>query len=196
MAHAICCGTCSWPIPPEAWNREDVVRCPGCRRKVEVVAFPAIERTRAGPLPEALAADAEASCFYHAESRALVPCDQCGRFLCGLCDLEIDGRHLCPVCFQAGLASNQLEIAETSRTMWDSIALATATLPVLLFWPAIFGAPTALYFVVRRWNAPLSILPRTRIRFYLAALFALAEVAGIVLLIWAIVRLPGRPRAS
>jgi len=49
---------------------------------------------------------------------------------------------------------------------------------------------------VRRWNAPLSILPRTRIRFYLAALFALAEIAGIVFLVWAIVRLPGRTRAS
>jgi hypothetical protein len=192
MAHAICCGTCSWPIPPEAWNRDDVFRCPGCRLRVEVVAFPAIERTRTGPLPEALAADTEASCFYHPESRARVPCDQCGRFLCGLCELEIDGRHLCPVCFQTGVASNQLEVAETSRTMWDSIALATATFPVLLFWPAFIGAPAALFLVIRRWNAPSSILPRTRIRFYLAALFALAEISGIVFLIWAILRLPGR----
>jgi hypothetical protein len=38
-------------------------------------------------------------------------------------------------------------------------------------------------------------LPRTRVRFYLAALFALAEQAGVVVLIWAIARLP-RPGRS
>ena len=74
--------------------------------------------------------------------------------------------------------------------MCDTIALALATFPALLIWPAIIGAPAALYVVIRRWRAPLSILPRTRIRFYLAALFALAELVGIGLLIWAIARVP------
>lgn len=189
---AISCGECSWPVPVEFWNRDEGVRCPGCGEKVQVAVFPAVERTRAGALPEAVIMDTEASCFYHPESRAAVPCDECGRFLCHLCDIEIDARHLCPVCFQAGVASNRLEIAETRRTMYDTVALVLATFPALLFWPAIFGAPAALFVIFRRWASPGSIVPRTRFRFYLAALFALAEIAGIGFLIWELTHLPGR----
>jgi hypothetical protein len=138
--------------------------------------------------------DTEASCFFHAESRAAVPCDQCGRFLCRLCDIEIDHRHLCPNCFQTGLAGSKIETVETSRTMYDTVALALATFPAMLFWPVIVSAPAALYVVVRRWRSPGSLLPRTRVRFYLAALFALAEIAGMAVLIWMLVQLPGRGR--
>lgn len=183
---AISCGSCSWPVPAEAWNRSEGVRCLGCGERVRVAAFPAVARANVGAVPEAIATEAEASCFYHAESRAVVPCDECGRFLCSLCEIEIDGRKLCPTCFENRLSSNRLEAAETRRTMHDSIALAVATWPMLLFfWPSIIGAPAALYIVIRRWRAPLSILPRTRIRFVLAALFALGEIGFIGFMIWA-----------
>ena len=193
---AVRCGECSWPIPAEEWNREAGTRCPGCRQKVQVIAFPAIAGKRVGAAPEAVLAETEASCFFHPESRAAVPCDKCGRFLCRLCDIEADGRHLCPACFQAGIAANQLGNVETRRTMYDTMALALATIPALLVWPVMVGAPAALFVVFRRWNAPRSILPRTRIRFYLAALLAVAEIAGIAFVIWTLVQLPSRVRSS
>ncbi len=155
------------------------------------MVFPAIRGTRAGDLPEAVAAPTEASCFFHPASRAAVPCDACGRFLCRLCDLEINGRHLCPGCFEKGVATQKLETLETRRTMYDSLALTYATLPFLVFfYPAVVGAPVALYTVLRRWNAPSSVVPRTRIRFFVAALLALAEIAFFGFLIWTLVRLP------
>jgi hypothetical protein len=180
---AICCGECSWPVPVEAWNRDEGVRCPGCSHRVDALVFPAIEGRRAGALPEAVIAETEAACFYHPSSRAAIPCDECGRFLCSLCDIEIDGRHLCPICFESGVRGNKLEVAETQRTMYDTVALAMATLPALLLWPAILAAPAALFVIVRRWRAPGSVVPRTRIRFYLAALFALGEIGFFVFLI-------------
>ncbi len=54
--------------------------------------------------------------------------------------------------------------------MYDSVALAFAIFPAMMFWGVIFGAPAALWIVFRKWRAPGSIVPRTRIRFYLAAL--------------------------
>ena len=181
---AICCGECSWPVPLEAWNREEGTRCPGCSQRVEALVFPAIEGRSVGALPEAVIAETEASCFYHPASRAAVPCDQCGRFLCSLCDIEIDARHLCPACFQSDVRANKLEVVETQRTsMYDTVALALATLPGLLFWPAIIGAPAALWVIVRRWRSPGSVVPRTRIRFYLAALFALTEIGFLVFIV-------------
>lgn len=190
MDQAIACGNCWWPFPREFWNRVEGARCPVCHQNVAIAAFPAIDRIRSGALPQALAAETEASCFYHPESRAAVACDECGRFLCGLCDLEIDGKHLCSICFQAGVSSSKLQNVETHRTMYDTIALAVAAFPLLLIWPAIVGAPVALFVVIRRWRAPLSVVPRTRVRFYLAALLALAELAGFGFLGWGIARLP------
>jgi hypothetical protein len=188
------CGGCSWPLPPESWNRESGGACPGCGWRIQALVFPAIRGTRAGDLPEAVAAATEASCFFHPASRAAVPCDACGRFLCHLCDLDINGRHLCPGCFEKGVATQKLETLETRRTMYDSLALAYATLPFLAFlYPAVIGAPVALYTVLRRWNAPSSVVPRTRIRFLIAALLALAEIAFFGFLIWVIVIRRGAP---
>ena len=187
----ISCGECFQPIPADLWNRDESARCPACRQKVQVIAFPAMERSHAGALPEELGAEEEASCFYHPHSRAAVPCESCGRFLCRLCDLEVDGRHLCPVCFEANaraLYPTAPQTEATRRTMYDTIALALATLPSLLIWPAIVTAPASLFLVFRWWRAPGSIVPRTKIRFLLAGLFALAEVSGAAIVIWLFVR--------
>lgn len=183
-AQAICCGECSVPVPAESWNRAGV-RCRGCGQTVQVAVFPAIERIRTGALPEAIEIETEASCFYHPSSRAAIPCEECGRFLCRLCEIEIDGRHLCPTCFETGVAANKLNV-ETSRTMYDSIALALAILPTLLTWPVIIGAPAALFVAIRKWHAPGSIVPRTRVRYYLALLFVLVDLGLIGALVFAI----------
>jgi len=70
----------------------------------------------------------------------------------------------------------------------DSVALALATLPALLFWPVLLTAPLTLFWIVRHWNSPGSILPRTRARFYLAGVIALSQIGFIVVLIVAILR--------
>jgi len=179
---AICCGECALPVPPESWNR-GAVRCRGCGQTIMTGVFPALEKARVGASPEAVEIETEASCFYHPASRAAVPCDECGRFLCRLCDLEIGGRHLCPQCFQSGAASEKIQNVVTSRTMYDSIAIALVTWPIV-FWPVMLvSAPAALFVIFRRWRAPGSIVPRTRARFYIAGLLALAEIAGVLFLI-------------
>jgi hypothetical protein len=40
-----------------------------------------------------------------------------------------------------------------------------------------------LYVVVRYWRAPSSILPRTKIRFYIAALLATIEIGAWIWLV-------------
>jgi hypothetical protein len=148
-----------------------------------VTAFPAFERIVAGVAPERIEIETEASCFYHPQSRASIPCDECGRFLCRLCDLEVEGRHICPNCFASGAKSKKIQSVETRRSMYDTMALALATLPALLIWPALVAAPMALYITIRRWNTPLSVLPRTKIRYILAAFFALGEFAFVIFMI-------------
>jgi uncharacterized paraquat-inducible protein A len=185
---AIACAVCSWPVPRELWNREEGVCCLGCRNMVRVSAFPAVDRMAAGVAPEALHGEAEASCFYHPQSRAAIVCAECGRFLCNLCDLDIEGRHICPRCFETGVSAHRIETAEPRRMMYDTMALALATLPFVLISPAIVGAPWSLFLVFRRWNAPSSVVPRTKVRFILAAIFATAEIGFFVFAIYMMMR--------
>ena len=63
----------------------------------------------------------------------------------------------------------------------------------LLTW--LIAALVLGFFVIRYWRAPSSLVPRTRVRYYLAALFALAELAGVGLLIWGLTQIPLRPVA-
>src|SRR5579863_3173557 len=136
-AAALHCAECKWPLPPESWNREYGVACPGCGTRVQVTVFPAIERMPSGALPEPLQDPSEASCFYHPLSRASSPCEECGRFLCRLCELSGDGRRLCPGCFQSALQERRINEFDAKRTMYDSIALLLATLPALFIWPPL-----------------------------------------------------------
>ena len=194
MADPIACAACSWPVPSEFWNREEGVRCGGCGRTVRVAVFPAIDLQITGAVPEALRGETEASCFYHPLSRAAKVCEECGRFLCALCDLEVEGRHICPRCFESGVGAHKIQTAEPRRIMHDNIALALSTLPFLLIWPALIGAPWSLFLVVTHWNAPLSVVPRTKIRFIIAAFFVLAELGFIAFMIYAMtqINLKGR----
>ena len=191
---AIVCAACAWPVPREFWNRDEGVRCGGCGQTVRVSVFPAINAAASGAAPEALQGETEASCFYHPQSRASTVCDECGRFLCALCDLEVEGRHICPRCFESGVSAHKIQTAEPRRAMHDTTALALATLPFLLIWPALIAAPWSLVIVVSRWNAPSSVVPRTKIRFILAALFAVAEIGFIVFVIYMMTKVNLRGR--
>jgi hypothetical protein len=186
MTPSLTCGACAWPMYPESWNRAGGVICPRCRGRVDITVLPALLRPSTGALPQPIQADAEASCFYHAQNRAASPCEECGRFLCRLCEIPMGGKTVCPSCFASGARENKIQDLDRKRTMYDSIALLLATLPGLMVWPALFTAPAALYFVIRYWRAPSSLVPRTRIRYYLAALFALAELAFVGFIIWGI----------
>ena len=103
-----------------------------------------------------------------------------GRFLCALCDLDFNGRHLCPACLQSGKKKGDLPELENRRTIYDSAALSMALLP-LIIWPVtLVTAPLALYYAIVSFFRPSSLIPRTRIRTWLALVIALLQIAGWV----------------
>ena len=143
------------------------------------VAFPALIRPIVeGKSAERVLMSDEAACFYHPAKKAAIPCDSCGRFLCSLCDIDIEGRHVCPRCLESGLDKGKLQTLETSMVRYDSIALSLAIIPLLMFWLTLITAPIALYYCIRYWNAPLSVVKRSRAIFIVAALFAVLELIG------------------
>lgn len=163
-----------------------LTECRFCGAQVESIVFPAMFAPPAAAIPEAIAEASEAACFYHPENRAVIPCDACGKFLCTVCDLDLDGRHLCHECLDRGIQGKAATL-EDRRVLWDSMALGLATWPLITIYLPIFCAPIALFLAIRHWRAPASILPRTRIRWVIAIVLSIAEIVGYVaLILWAI----------
>jgi hypothetical protein len=93
----------------------------------------------------------------------------------------------------AGSGKAKTANLETSRTLYDSIAL-IAPLITLLFWPlTLVTAPGAVVFTIMKWSQPLSLVRRNRWRFVAAALVGLTETG---LWIWAAVYLVAVLRAK
>jgi hypothetical protein len=143
-----------------------------------VRAFPALY-AEASTAVSAAAEEGEAACFDHPAKQAIAHCSQCGRFLCALCSVEFRDAVWCPSCLESASTKRKIIHLETHRTLYDSIALALAILPVIAgFWPSIVGAPAALYVAIRYWRAPGSIVRRTKIRYVAAAVLACVEMAA------------------
>jgi len=172
------CDACDAAIPGAGTDRGEAFACPTCGAPLRIQVFPALFRKfEPGQAPEAVAMDDESSCFYHPSKRAVHPCDHCGRFLCALCEIEMGGRRLCSTCLEQGARGDRQEVAKREYVYYDSIALLLAVLPVIFIWPTLFTAPMAIYFAIRYWRRPLSVLPRNRWRFVVAALIAVAQIA-------------------
>ncbi|MBN1671171.1 MAG: B-box zinc finger protein [Kiritimatiellae bacterium] len=178
-ANVLSCSRCKAAVPAAAFNTPARTICSACGTPLYAAVFPAMFRELArGHGGETLVVDTDASCFYHAAKKAVVACETCGRFLCALCDIEFNNQHLCPACIETGRRQDKLETAATHRVLYGDVALALALFP-LVVWPAtFFTAPAALYVAIRYWNAPQTLIPRTKARHVLAVFFALMQIGG------------------
>ena len=120
-------------------------------------------RGGAGEPGEAVLLEGEAGCFFHPQKKAVVHCDGCGRFLCGLCDCELHGKHYCPGCLEAGRKKGRIQNLENQRTLYGGVALSLALLPLIFRGLlTLVTAPIAIYIAIRYWNAPRSIVSSGR----------------------------------
>jgi hypothetical protein len=177
MPAAIQCGKCATAFPPGYFNLDHLTPCPKCASDTQLLVFPALFRSPATTGPAAADAS-DATCFYHHENRAVVPCGSCGRFLCTVCATEIGSEVLCPGCIHSGVSSRKMVRFENRRMLYDNVSLVLSLAPVVLIWPTVITAPMAIFVAIRYWKAPLSIVTRTRVRFVLAIVFALCQIAA------------------
>ena len=174
------CTKCKSPLPGQTVNTYSLVACPSCNGLLRADVYPALYREfPTGHSGDRVQLDKEAGCFYHPNKKAVIPCSTCGRFVCALCDVAINGQHLCPSCFEKGKTKRKITNLENQRTCYDTLALMVASASMLLYWFTILTAPFVIYLTVRHWNSPSSIIPRTKIRFVLAV-----TIAGLQLAVW------------
>ena len=145
------------------------------------------------PVQTETALDGEAACFDHPGKRAVAACRHCGRFVCALCSVEFGDEVWCPSCVAGRAGGAESANPETSRVLYDSIAVLTPWLS-LCVWPVtIITGPGTVVFSILKWRQPLSLVRRNRWRFVIAILGGLAETAGWIA---AIAYVIARPRAG
>lgn len=183
------CPKCQAWLLDGVFNQPELSPCPACGTPLQIEVFPALFRLQSvGRSGEAILIEGESSCFYHPQKKAVIPCQGCGRFLCALCDCELNGQHFCPACLETGKTKGKIRNLENQRTRYDNLALMLVFVPLippLIFFGiylTIITAPAALFVAIRYWNAPRSIVHRTRIRNLIALILALVQISGWALL--------------
>src|SRR5439155_16734384 len=158
---AVPCSKCGRAFDETMFNQPGSLDSPHCEAPLRVEVFPALFRPAApAQSGQVLVTEGEAGCFYHPHKKAVLPCDACGRFLCALCDIEFSGQHFCPGCLETGRKKGHLTGLDNRRTLYDSLALSLALLP-LLIWPlTLITAPAALFIAIRYWKAQGSVVRR------------------------------------
>lgn len=181
---AIYCPECRAELASDVVHQPEFAPCPACGVALQLSVFPAIHRRQAaGSSGERIMVDGESSCFYHPLKKAVLPCDGCGRFLCALCDCQLNGQHFCPACLETGKTRGRIKSLDNQRTLYDSIALSLAVYPLLIFYFTVITAPMALFVAIRYWKSPPSLVHRGKIRFVVAVILALLQIAGWGILI-------------
>ncbi len=175
------CNNCKTMLDGAMANTGALHPCPSCGALTRLDVFSACfrEEPSSGPA-ETLLEDKVAGCFYHPRKKAAVSCASCGRFLCSLCSVELEGKPICFSCLETGKKKKKIKNLENNRTLYDRIALSLALYPMLIFYFTFLTAPIVLFISIRYWNAPASLLPRTKIRFIAAMVIALLQIVGWV----------------
>jgi len=162
------CPSCKGDVA-QAATQNGWQNCPYCGKKLQISVWTVV-RSNANA---AVALSDQATCFFHPDKAFQACCQRCGRFVCGLCDLQLGAEHICPTCFELGRGISGAGAAKAEwrhrDVLYDSIAL-TVGWGWILFWPTIVAAiPTVIVLHVKFRKAPRSsLIPRYGWRFWMA----------------------------
>ena len=188
---ALACPKCHAQLVPEQFAGTPIT-CPGCRSELHAAIFPAFLQSSPTSVRSERAEEGDAACFFHPEKKAAVACERCGRFVCGLCAIDLQGRSLCATCLGQGLGSERMPDLVNFRFLWSQLALALGFLPLigsLGILPILpFTGAAAIFIAIYGWKKPGSLVqgPR-RWAAALGLICGIAQLAvfgGFALVIW------------
>jgi len=166
-------------LPPEFLNTDQYRSCPKCRAPLKLRVFPALVNPPPPISPGRDLLEGGSSCFYHPAKAAEAICEGCGRFLCALCDIDFNGKHLCSSCLEIGKKKGRMPNLQNFRFRYDKIALNLSILPIILTVFTLITAPIAFFMCFYYWKSPPSLTTNSKSRFIWAGI-----ISGIQILIW------------
>ena len=187
---SIQCHRCQWKLPTGRNELQGLTTCPSCYTRLSVYLFPAWGRaTQVGTAAQPISDSQEAACFFHADKRAVIPCDQCGRFLCSLCDFPIGNRHYCGSCVEKSAQGTHLGELERNRKRWDIQIWYWLVLPIFVcFYLIPITSIVAIVLGIQKRNVLPSLVSRSRLWIQAGIAFGILEFIGFIIAIYSIVQ--------
>lgn len=181
------CEYCQGVFPLEKFlGGGEPIPCPACGKRLLFEIFPAIlSAHKKGEKAEAILESAHASCFHHPDKAASAICDECGIYLCSLCDLEVENRHLCSSCLKK--SKEKIKSLKADAVLYDDIVLAVAAVSTLVFYFAVITAPFVIIYSIMKWkkvNVPYRRW--SQLRFSIAIGLGVIQLTAITVIIYLI----------
>ncbi|MBN1865335.1 MAG: hypothetical protein JW808_10575 [Victivallales bacterium] len=159
--------------------------CPRCNTLQAAWIYPAsVAKFDKGSKPETLVSQEHSACFYHQGKVATAHCGECGVFLCSLCDINLEGMHLCPKCFNA--SRGKIATLQSQGFMYDSLMLNIAVLSSLMCLISLITAPATLFGSIYFWNRMKTPYQRSKWRFVMAIAISAIQIIVSLFVIVAI----------
>lgn len=173
------CENCQAILPLGDLLGDAPVSCPNCGKKILVDLFPAVLSSfRKGEKAETIMESAHSSCLNHPDKAAVTICEECGAYLCSLCDLEVEGRHICPNCLKN--SKEKIKSLKTDAVLYDDIVLSVSVISFVLFYFAILSAPFVIVYSIMKWNkVNVPYRRRSKLRFLIAISISILQLVGI-----------------
>ena len=181
------CPNCDASIPKHHINTGQLHPCPGCRSYLRTEGFNALLiEDQKDISAEDLFDDHQTECFFHPGKKAVAPCESCGRMLCSLCQVELNGQHICLNCLKIGKEKQKISTLQDSRVLFDSVALNLVIWPLTIillpfFYFTIITAPAAVYFSIRHLRTPSHVLPKKYAKAIIALILAIGQIVAWVI---------------
>jgi hypothetical protein len=122
-------------------------------------------------------------CGHHPGNVAADHCTRCGVFMCALCCIEIDGRVLCPACFERLADAGELPSLFSHYRDYGQVQLFLVIVGLLVFTGPIAG-PASIYYGIKNLEQKNAVGdPTGRVRTWMLFVLGAAQaLAGL----WAI----------
>lgn len=173
---ALRCPACGGELLISELQSAETNSCPACEKPLTARLYPALTRKETANAGRRILLEEESACFFHESKQAESLCEDCGRYLCALCEIVFEGKTLCPACLETAQEKETMDGLVRERFRHDSLALMLALLPILLIFPTIITAPAAIVYAIFRWNSAGSLVHSGKWVFAAAILLGLAQI--------------------
>ena len=172
------CGKCDASLRESSYNSNYSAACPQCYTPAWAYVFPAWTKGEEEVVAHSDADIGQASCFNHETKRAASICDDCGKFLCGLCSISYAGKQLCTSCISATKRGESTLKVSARRPDIQALWLSVVGMFIPLLGLAM--SSFSLYLIFKYWNVDESYIAHSKWRFVVAGLLSSLIILGTI----------------
>lgn len=180
------CQSCGYFIPLNKYVGKDAVNCPSCKKAIQIFIFPELFRPIVkGNSAESAIEGLDSSCFAHSDKKAKTICDECGSYICDLCEMPKEDKSICVKCFNKEVKVEEKSPFDRVYRRYSSIASQLLIFSVLIWFVSILAAPIALFISLRFRNAEEGFFKGKRKK----QKITYAVIASMILTCWVLIPL-------